>query len=70
MVLLQLAYCSHCLLLWVSLNHLPFGLADSFLCHSLKAQIAGSPSNNGTVIRKLWLQFYIQFISLLVAYSP
>ena len=31
--------------------------------------LAGSPSSNGAVIRRHWLQFYIKFISFLVAYS-
>ena len=29
----------------------------------------GSPSISGAVIRRCWLQFHIQFISLLVVYS-
>ena len=31
--------------------------------------LAGSPSISGAVIRTCWLQFYIQFISLLAAYT-
>ena len=31
--------------------------------------VAGSPSVSGAARRRHWLQFYIQFICLLVAYS-
>ena len=31
--------------------------------------LAGSPSISGAVIRTCWLQFYIQFMSLLAAYT-
>ena len=31
--------------------------------------LADSPSISGAVIRRCWLQFHIQFISLLAAYS-
>ena len=39
---------------------------------SVKVQygcLAHSPSISGAVVRRHWLQFYIQFISLLIAYS-
>ena len=39
----------------------------SFFCKGT-IWLAGSPSITGAVIRKHWLQFYTQFISLLVAY--
>ena len=39
------------------------------LLKALVVVSTGSPSISGAVIRRCWLQFHIQFISLLVAYS-
>ena len=44
-------------------------LQISLYCEGTEWLVAGSPSLSGAVIRRHWLQLYIQFISLLVAYS-